>query len=169
MPATSSAIRLADLALTWSAATGSADLSLIDLDLASDAGLDTAVLLSLFLDRRAEDDDEPPSGDPTDRRGWWGDQFSASEGDKIGSRLWLLDRSTVNGETARRAEEYIREALQWMIDDKVVSNIGVTIDISTRERMLIDLTLQRPGREAISVRFAHAWDPVPIAIPTPPP
>ena len=69
MGATSSAIVLGDLSLTWSNDTGDADLSLIDSDLAVDRGLETSVLLSLFLDRRAEPDDKPPSGDDNDRRG----------------------------------------------------------------------------------------------------
>jgi phage gp46-like protein len=72
MSATSSAIQLADLALTWDEQQGAADLALIDNDLASDRGLETAVLLSLFTDRRAQPDDVPPSGDPADRRGWCG-------------------------------------------------------------------------------------------------
>lgn len=158
MPATSSAIALADLALTWSNATADADLSMIDQDIASDAGLETAVLLSLFTDRRADDDDVPPGGDPTDRRGWWADQFLPVEGDRIGSRLWLLDRSTLTGETARLAEEYVREALAWMLEDLVVSGIDVTIDTSTRGAMFIDVALQRPGKDAVSFRFAHVWD-----------
>lgn len=159
MSATSSAIVVADLALTWSNTTGDADLSMIDQDLASDRGLETAVLLSLFTDRRAANDDAPPSGDPADRRGWWADQFLPVEGDRIGSRLWLLDRSILNGETARKADEYVREALQWMIDDRVVASIDVAIDItSQRGAMLIALALQRPGREAIAFKFAHAWD-----------
>lgn len=158
MGATSSAIVVADLALTWSNVTGDADLSMIDNDLASDRGLETAVLLSLFTDRRAANDDVPPSGDAADRRGWWADQFAATEGDRIGSRLWLLDRATLNGENARKAEEYIREALQWMIDDRVVASIDVAIDItSQRGATLIALALQRPGREAIAFKFAHVW------------
>lgn len=158
MPATSSAIALADLALTWSNVHGSADLSMIDSDLASEAGLETAVLLSLFTDRRAKNDDVPPSGDPNDRRGWWADQFADIEGDLFGSRLWLLDRAKLSPEVARRAEEYVREALQWMLDDKVVASIGVTIDISRRDTMLIGVTLQRPGRDAVAFRFGRAWD-----------
>lgn len=159
MSATSSAIQLADLALTWSNATGDADLSMIDSDLASDAGLETAVLLSLFTDRRAANDDVPPSGDPDDRRGWWADQFAAVEGDRIGSRLWLLDRSKRSSETARRAEEYVREALAWMLEDRVVASIGVAIDIASRpDAMFITVTLQRPGRDAVAFRFGRAWD-----------
>jgi phage gp46-like protein len=157
--ATSSAIKLGDLALTWSVATGDADLSIIDDDLASDRGLETAVLLSLFTDRRSEDDDKPPSGDPNDRRGWWADQFAVVEGDQIGSRLWLLDRSVITGETARRAEEYVREALAWMIEDRVVSSIGVEIE-TTKKDLFIGVTLARPGKDPVRFRFDHVWDAI---------
>lgn len=153
--ASSSAIQLADLALVWSGS--SADLALIDGDLASDAGLETAVLLSLFLDRRAEADDVPPSGDPNDRRGWWADQFAAVEGDKIGSRLWLLDRSPLTDENARRAEEYVREATAWMLEDRVVSRIDVEVQNTAKDR-LIGVTVHRPGRDPVSFRFSHVWD-----------
>lgn len=157
--ATSSAIALGDLALTWSNDTGDADLEILDGDLASDRGLTTAVLLSLFLDRRAEPDDQPPSGDANDRRGWWADQFHEVEGDRIGSRLWLLDRSKRTGETVRRAEEYVREALAWMIEDRVVSSVGVEIETTARD-LLIAVTLARPGRDAVTFRFAHVWDAI---------
>lgn len=157
MPATSSALQLADLALTWSNTTGDADLSLIDGDLASDAGLETAVMLSLFTDQRARPDDKPPSGDPNDRRGWWADEFAAVEGDLFGSRLWLLDRSTLSRETVRRAEGDAREALAWMLEDRVVSGVDVAIETAA-DRMFFDVTLSRPGREAIAFRFAHVWD-----------
>jgi phage gp46-like protein len=157
MMATSSAVRLADLALTWSNTTGAGDLSIIDLDLASDRGLETAVLLSLFTDRRAEADDTPPSGDPTDRRGWWADQFAAVEGDRIGSRLWLLDRSKRTSETVQRAKEYAREALAWLIEDRVVESVAVTVEV-TAVALLLAVELQRPGRAPTTFRFAHAWD-----------
>lgn len=157
----SSAEQLADLALVWDNKQGSADLVLFDGDLASDRGLMTAVVLSLFTDRRAEPDDVPPSGDPTDRRGWWADEFAATAGDLFGSRLWLLDRSVLNNETVLKARQYVVEALQWMIDDQVVASIPVTV---TRTRspdgLLIAGELVRPGKDAIAFRFAHTWDHV---------
>jgi phage gp46-like protein len=155
--AVSSALQLADLGLVWSNATGDADLAVIDSDLASDRGLETAVLLSLFTDRRAEDDDVPPSGDPRDRRGWWADQFAAVPGDKFGSRLWLLDRSKNTRETALKAEEYVREALAWMLEDLVVAGIDVTIG-QTATGLTIGVELQRPGKDPVSFRFAHVWE-----------
>lgn len=102
-------------------------------------------------------DDQPPSGDERDRRGWWADQFSGVEGDRIGSRLWLLDRSTRTNETALRAEEYVREALAWMLEDRVVASIDVTIE-TTAQALLIAVGLQRLGRDPVAFRFAHAWD-----------
>lgn len=157
MMASSSALQLADLALTWSNVAGNADLSMIDMDLASDRGLETAVLLSLFIDRRAEDDDVPPSGDPRDRRGWWADQFADVAGDLIGSRLWLLDRSKRTNETVLRAKQYVTEALAWMLEDEVVENIDITVNV-TAAALLIAVGLQRPGRDAVTLRFAHTWD-----------
>jgi phage gp46-like protein len=152
--ASSSALQLADLALTWDVALGAGDLSLIDSDLASDRGLVTAVLLSLFTDRRAEADDQPPSGDPRDRRGWCLDQFGV---DLIGSRLWLLDRAKRTNESTLRATEYVREALQWMIDDRVVSAVEVSVTATARG-LTIEIGLQRPDRDAVSFRFAHTWE-----------
>lgn len=148
-----------DLLLTWSNETGDADLSLIDLDadLSTDQGITTAVLLSLFTDRRAEPDDQPPSGDARDRRGWWADQFAEIEGDRIGSRLWLLDRSKRSNETLLRAKEYVREALAWMVEDRVVASVDVVVEATDRA-LLITAGLQRPGRDPVSFRFAHAWD-----------
>jgi phage gp46-like protein len=157
--ANSSALQLADLALVWSNATGAADLAMIDDDLASDRGLITAVLLSLFTDRRAENDDIPPSGDSSDRRGWWADQFADIEGDRIGSRLWLLDRSTLTNETLLRAQQYATEALQWMLDDKVVAGIAITVTrMDAPDGILIAGELVRPGRDSVSFEFAHCWD-----------
>lgn len=166
--ASSSALQLADLALTWSNKTGDADLSIIDLDLASDRGLATAVMLSLFTDRRAETDDVPPSGDTRDRRGWWADEFLEVEGDKYGSRLWLLGRAKATNETVLRAQEYIREALAWMLEDRVVSAVDAIAEITTQPMLigdtvvpkgslLLGANLHRPGRDPVSFRFAHTW------------
>lgn len=148
-----------DLALTWSNELGCADISRVeyDGDLETDGGLETAVLLSLFTDRRAEPDDKPPSGDDTDRRGWWADEFAEKTGDLFGSRLWLLDRSTLTSETVLRAEEYVREALAWMLEDRIVASLDVEIETKA-DRLLIGVGLQRPGRDPVSFRFAHTWD-----------
>jgi phage gp46-like protein len=155
--ASSSALGLGDLALTWSIASGDSDLSIVDSDLASDRGLETAMILSLFTDRRADDDDVPPSGDPTDRRGWWADELGQIAGDKLGSRLWLLDRSKRTSDTLLRAKGYVVEALEWMIADQVASVIDVETSFVSGV-LVIDVGVQRPGRDRIAFRFSSTWD-----------
>ena len=155
--ANSSALQLADLALTWSNTTGDADLSIIDLDLASDRGLVTAMVLSLFTDRRAEADDVPPSGDARDLRGFWADEFADVEGDRFGSRLWLLARSKRTNETLLRAKEYVLEALAWALEDKVAKSIEVTVE-AIGSALVFEVGLLRPTGDRVEFRFAHAWD-----------
>ena len=96
-------------------------------DLAPDDGLETAVILSLFTDRRARPDDPLPDG--SDRRGWWADAYpraSARAGqDPIGSRLWLLEREKDTREVVNRARDYAEEALQWLVDDGIAERIEV--------------------------------------------
>lgn len=156
MVATSSSLTLADLALVWDPVFGAADLMLIDGDLASDPGMETAVLLSLFTDRRAEVDDVPPSGDERDRRGWWADEFAEVESDLIGSRLWLLDRGKRTSETPLRAKEYALEALRWTTEDRVAASVDVTIE-ETPSALLIAVAVQRPGRDPTTFRYQHVW------------
>ena len=112
-----------DIALHFNEDTFSFDLALADgaagRDLCGDDGLLTAVVLSLFTDARAHDDDTVPDarpGEPGDRRGWWGDALSPDAG-PLGSRLWLLWREKDQDEVVIRAQEYARAALAWLVTD----------------------------------------------------
>src|SRR5688500_6489480 len=145
-----------DLALQWDLHQGAADLVLEDDDLASDEGLRTAVLLSLFVDRRAEDDDVLPWGDDA-RRGWRADEVAEVEGDRIGSRRWLLSSAKRTGNVAAQLEAYDREALAWMLEDKVASAIDVEVTASGHVLSEV-VTIHRPSGDAVSFKFAHVWD-----------
>ncbi|WP_126456738.1 phage GP46 family protein [Sulfuriflexus mobilis] len=94
-------------------------------DLLTDQGLRTAVIYSLFTDRRAADDDILPDG-TNDRRGHWGDAYLKDEGDSEGSRLWLLSREKEIVDVLNRAKEYAEEALAWLIDDGIATSVQVT-------------------------------------------
>ncbi len=115
---------MSDLALIWDAKAGSADLSVEAGVLATDAGLRTAVVVSLFTDRLARADDVLPVEDG-DRRGWWGDVEPRVAGDRIGSRLWLLAREKATPQALNRAREYAAEALNWLIADGVARTVEV--------------------------------------------
>lgn len=147
-----------DLALVWDPAAGGADLA-IDAaadDLLSDEGLHTAILLSLFLDRRAEPDDVLPDGG-TDRRGWWADEFAEVQGDQIGSRRWLLARSKRLASVLARDEQYSSEALEWLIEDRVASRVDVASEAQGETQALL-VTVHRPGKDPVTFRFADVWE-----------
>lgn len=112
-----------DIKLLFDTDLMAGDVSVIDGDLLREEGLETAVMISLFTDRRAKDGDLLDN--PMDKRGWWGDQTSYYSNDQIGSRLWLLERAKAIQPNLVRAKTYITEALQWMLDDKVAQKIVV--------------------------------------------
>lgn len=111
------------LSMIWDADVMSGDIEGGPDGLVDDATLRTAILVSLFTDRRAEADDELPEDDG-DRRGWIGDALS--DNDRIGSRLWLLKRRKQTEQTRIEAEEYCREALAWLVEDGIASSVEVS-------------------------------------------
>lgn len=135
------------------------DLAIVDGDLEGDDGMETAVLISLFTDRRAEDGDELPDN-TTDRRGWWADAFSDVEGDLVGSRLWLLSRSKHLPEVAVQAEGYAAEALQWMIDDGISESITVSAEWIDPQTLALKVEITRPARTPLSFSFDNLWEAV---------
>ncbi|GLS03775.1 hypothetical protein GCM10007860_09200 [Chitiniphilus shinanonensis] len=109
------------------------------LGLAEGDELDTAVLLSLFTDRRAAPNDDV-EGDP---RGWWGDAIAVGDERAVplGSRLWLLAREKQTASALRRAEAYGREALQWLIDDGHARSVSVAASAPRLGLLRLDIAI----------------------------
>lgn len=119
-----------DLKIRWDDTLFEGDFIFQDNDFETDEGLGTAVLMSWFSDQRASNDDEIPNAttDPEfiDKRGWWGDLVDPTfTEDKIGSKLWLLNRAKTTQENITKGQDYGKEALQWMIDDGIVKDVAV--------------------------------------------
>ena len=138
------------------------DIKLNDNDAELDYGLTTAVLVSLYTDRRATVDDNIPDG-TDNRRGWWGDSIAEIEGDRIGSRLWLLDRSKTVQDNLNRAKDYIEESLEWMVEDGIAAAIEVTterVEIGlTREYTIgARIDILRNEGDAFSMLFEDLWN-----------
>lgn len=107
--------------------------------------LTRAVVISLFTDARADDDDEIPDG-TGERRGFWADDILPpvnAPGGAVwitGSKLWLLNREKQTPETARRAREYAASALQWLITRGDAASVRV--DAQWRSPGLLSLPIQ---------------------------
>lgn len=110
-----------------------------------DDGLKTQIINSLFLDRRAEPDDPGYSELQHDLRGWLADGFFI-EGDRWGSKLWLLSYIGVTSTSPddavlKWAKAWTEQALQWLIADGVASRIDVTTWYPKPERIRIHVAL----------------------------
>lgn len=145
-----------DVKLIWSNTAGGADCAITENDLARDAGLETAVLISLFCDRRVAEGERSPRGQGS-RRGWFGDEFSEIPGDRTGSHLWLLEGSGWTQATARKAEQYLREALQILIDERVAEAVTVTGNLRTESILEVEIQIKRPELPAASYRYGLTW------------
>lgn len=111
---------MTDIAIIWK--NGQGDIVQNGIDLLVDDSIETAVIISLFTDRRAEAGDSIPDG-TSNRRGYWGDTYRSRP---IGSRLWLLSREKQMASVLVRAEAYASEALTWLIDDALASAVHIT-------------------------------------------
>jgi len=148
---------MTDAALIFNPDTSKADLSLDAFDLQGDAGLKTAVILSLFTDASAHADDVLPAG-ITDRRGFWADAYSA--GDVFGSRLWLLNREKQVSKVLNRAREYTDEALAWLVADGIAKSVSVNASWLRQGVMVIEITINKPDGDALQYNFETLWKAV---------
>lgn len=97
-------------------------------------GFETAIIMSLFCERRADESEVPVA---ELRRGWWGNE-TGPEGFEIGSKLWLLYQARKTQTTLNDANDYANECLKWLVEDghlvsinanSVFNENGITINI----------------------------------------
>jgi phage gp46-like protein len=159
-----------DVGLAWYTDQNRADIALdpVSGDLIAGPDLATAAIISLFSDRRAETSDQLVPGED-DPRGWYGDTFlqSLTPGDRLGSRLWLLRRVKSNDRLPLVAKQYIQQALQWMLDDGLVSTIQVTtffLKPFDQTQLGAIVVFTRLGQAPAKLTFNWAWQQLGIAL-----
>ncbi len=134
------------------ALTPTLDLDLSGADIVTDNTLSTAVRLSLLAERRAETDD-PHDGD---RRGWWADAWPPVEGDRVGSRLWLLARAKRTPATLQSALHYAEQALAWLVEDGHASGVEVSASWSAQGHLTLHVLITLPNGSSFPVEVSHA-------------
>lgn len=119
-------------------------------------GLEEAVLMSLFTNKRASEDDLPAG--VSDRQGWWGDLYLDPAEASMGSLLWTLSQSRLTQETVEQARQYIHDSLRWMETDEVTE--AVLVEVSRDgDRLLYSVDIPRsqdpasPWRRTWSLRL----------------
>lgn len=121
--------------------------------LQADHDIKTAVLISLFSDRRAKQDDALPD-ESASRRGWWGDALNPR---RIGSRLWLLGREKQLREVVLRAREYAEESLAWLVEEDIAQRVIVTADIVQTGWIGLAILVERERAAPARYRYEFAW------------
>lgn len=93
------------------------DLIIDGTDLETTDGLETAIIVSEFSDRRAYPEEV---ADPMKRRGWIGDLVSDVPGDRHGSGLWLYEQSRGTRSSSNGVRTEAQRALDWMIEERLI-------------------------------------------------
>lgn len=114
--------------------------------------LTRAVIISLFTWRRADPDD-----DSEQLMGWWGDSYPTIQNDRIGSRLYLLQRTTLTSKTVELARGYLDQALAWLKDDGVVSRIAINVQRRGTDILTAEITLYRNDGSSQLITFDDLW------------
>lgn len=115
-----------------------------------------AVINSLFTWARARPGDELPTPE-SPRMGWWGDTYAQQNGDRFGSRLWLLSRETITAGTVAKARDLAEEALDWLVDDGVAARVRVETERLGLETLGMRVLVDEPGGDRLDIRFADIW------------
>jgi phage gp46-like protein len=85
---------------------------------------DSAIVVSLFSDRRAFPDEV---ADPMKRRGWIGDEVAEVTGDRHGSGLWLYEQRRLTPEVANGVRMEAVASLQWMVEQGLVTSVAADV------------------------------------------
>lgn len=129
------------------------DLEIENGDFVIDDALETALVVSLLSDRRA---DESQVAQPEFRRGWIGDLVTTLSGYLFGSHLWLDEQSRATQETLNSIKDAAEKSLLWMLETGLVLKIEARtsfIDLST---VRLDIIITSPDG-SISNKAFNLW------------
>lgn len=103
---------------------GNWDIDFASGDFKMTDGLDTALYLSIFAEKRASASEVTV---PQLRRGHFTDEFSSVEGYQMGNTSWIeIDQAKDTDSNVSLIESKWTEGLSWMIEDNIVAKTSVS-------------------------------------------
>lgn len=152
-------VKEGDIRLVFDVNKQYVDFVIADRDVDRDAGIETAVMLTLLTDKRAEAGDPLPDGSGY-KGGWWGDSFPVVPDYKMGTKLWLLQRSKTLSEIPAIAKEYLNDGFKWMIEDGIVKSVEVAVERrrDLKDTLYFALTFVKPEGTTIFYKFYYNWE-----------
>lgn len=113
---------------------------------------DTALLMSLYTERRASESEVSES---RFRRGWIGNE-SFTDGFEIGSKIWLFEQSRLNRDTLNGITSAAIEGLQWFLNRGFAINLAVDT-VLVQGIITLQIDIFRPNSK-VDRRFFSLWD-----------
>ena len=114
--------------------------------------LNSAVLISLFTWRHAKPHD---LGVTDFQYGHWADSY---DNHQLGSRLYLLLREKIDDDLPGKIDVLITEALQWMLDDSIISDISISSTRTDIYNIQTTLILSRHNQTTEKFEFDNIWE-----------
>lgn len=155
----------------WNPATQQTDWAIASSSETSNRGglqatsaIATAVILSIFTDRRCPADHPLSVYAVGDIRGYPGDALDVRADlgeDELGSLLWLLERSVKTADTKRYAQVILQDCLAWLVTQGVAAKVTVDIaDVSLRGLGFAIGVYARSGEKLYAQQFSVLWNEV---------
>jgi phage gp46-like protein len=86
----------------------------------------------------------------TDKGTWFADPA-------FGSDLWLLKKEgKIDGQTAGRLEQTVRESLRWLVSDGLAVTADCAAERNGKNRIDYQVTVKRPNGSPVIVK--EAWN-----------
>lgn len=134
----------------------------IDGDILSEDFFDSAIIVSMFAERRANESEVLES---RARRGWIGNESTPDF--EIGSKLWLYEQSRLTSSVISGIGIEVRKSLQWLVDDGFAESIDAVLPIVTSTGVNLEVTIRRPN-SLVDKRHFVLWDNTPSVCPESP-
>ena len=142
------------------------DLVIEDGDIQTRDSFDTAIIVSLLSDARADESEALLS---QSRRGWIGNEYTP--GFEIGSKLWLFEQTRLNRTAINGLIDVVKAALQWMVEDGLAIAIReVTVDFLPGTPSLgagVNVLIER-SNSIVEQRYFEFWPQTAIPVDQPP-
>lgn len=119
------------------------DLAYTGNDLQTDRMLKSAVTLSIYSDAWVDG-----------KRGWWGDSYQ-NDRPIANCKLWTLMGARNTPENRLKGEQYIKDAVQWLIDDQHLDSIDITTEHQANrlDWLAFQLTCKKQGQTDIALNL----------------
>lgn len=129
------------------------DIDFVDGDLAGANSFDTAINITIYEERRADESEQPIN---YLRRGWWGNLLNDNEGFEIGSKLWEFYQSRATQNVNNKVQTFLQEAFSWFVEDGYATNVLVESEL--RDNNIVPTITILRSQNVVDSRSFKLWE-----------